>query len=178
MSLVSVVVNQVWAKLKGTDSGGTSRKVRTGTDGRLETTIGDKTTAGQTAAVNVSGQVAIQNPPNLDAAASTLATSAKQDTLIGHVDGLETLITAIKDTDGVKKITDALPTGDNSIGRVKLTDGGEVASVDDHGGYYPLHVKDDKLLDVAKDIRRELRQLKMLLAAVLDMAGEEFETER
>lgn len=45
---------------------------------------------------------------------------AKQDTIIGHVDGLETLITAIKDTTGIKKITDALPTGTNNIGKVNV----------------------------------------------------------
>lgn len=39
------------------------------------------------------------------------------------VQSVLTALTAIKDTDGIKKITDALPTGDNTIGRVKLTDG-------------------------------------------------------
>lgn len=34
------------------------------------------------------------------------ATEAKQDTIIEHVDGLETTLTAIKDTDGIKKIAD------------------------------------------------------------------------
>lgn len=48
------------------------------------------------------------------------STSAKQDTLIGHVDGVETLLTAIKDTDGIKKITDALPAGTNLIGKVGI----------------------------------------------------------
>jgi hypothetical protein len=40
----------------------------------------------------------------------------------------ETLV-SIKDTDGIKKITDALPTGDNGVGRVKLWDGAEVTDV-------------------------------------------------
>lgn len=64
------------------------------------------------------------------------STSALQSTLIGHVDGLEALLTtidsildSIKDTDGIKKITDALPTGDNVIGRAKVTDGTSVLDI-------------------------------------------------
>ncbi|RJQ25520.1 MAG: hypothetical protein C4589_10990 [Peptococcaceae bacterium] len=48
------------------------------------------------------------------------ATEAKQDTIIGHVDALETLLTAIKDTAGIKKITDALPAGANILGKVGI----------------------------------------------------------
>jgi hypothetical protein len=64
------------------------------------------------------------------------ATSANQATLIGHVDGLETLVAtlatqataaaiqavleAIRDTAGIKKITDALPAGTNNIGDVDV----------------------------------------------------------
>lgn len=64
------------------------------------------------------------------------ATEAKQSTLIGHVDEVEgkltaidTILSNIRDTLGIKKITDALPVGDNVIGRVKLTDGTYVVSV-------------------------------------------------
>lgn len=39
-------------------------------------------------------------------------------------------LAAIKDTDGVKKIVDALPIGDNTIGRAKVTDGTNVLGVD------------------------------------------------
>ncbi|RJQ25438.1 MAG: hypothetical protein C4589_11245 [Peptococcaceae bacterium] len=42
------------------------------------------------------------------------ATAAKQDTIIGYIDGLETLLTAIKDTDGIKKITDAIDVADRA----------------------------------------------------------------
>lgn len=38
------------------------------------------------------------------------ATEAKQDMIAGHVDDVETLLTAIKDTDGIKKITDTVST--------------------------------------------------------------------
>jgi hypothetical protein len=48
------------------------------------------------------------------------ATEAKQDAIIGYIDALETLLTAIKDTDGIKKITDALPAGNNTIGGVNI----------------------------------------------------------
>lgn len=47
----------------------------------------------------------------------------------------ETLV-LIKDTDGIKKITDALPTGDNRIGRVKITDDTNVAGVDAQNHQY------------------------------------------
>lgn len=48
------------------------------------------------------------------------ATAAKQDSIITYIDTLETLLTAIKDTAGIKKITDALPAGTNTIGAVKV----------------------------------------------------------
>ena len=38
------------------------------------------------------------------------ATAAKQDMIAGHVDDVETLLIAIKDTDGIKKITDTVST--------------------------------------------------------------------
>ena len=38
------------------------------------------------------------------------STAAKQDVIAGHVDDVETLLTAIKDTDGIKKITDTVST--------------------------------------------------------------------
>lgn len=70
------------------------------------------------------------NIGDVDVASSVLptgaATETKQDTIIGHVDGLEGLLTAIKDTDGIKKITDAIPAGSNVIGQVGIdqtTDG-------------------------------------------------------
>ena len=73
--------------------------------------------------INISGQAAIQNPPNLDVALSTRATEttlSAADTKLGTIDST---LDSIKDTDGIKKITDALPTGDNWIGRVRLGDG-------------------------------------------------------
>ncbi len=56
------------------------------------------------------------------------------------VTALGTLLTAIKNTDGIKKIVDALPTGDNTIGRAKITDGTNVVDVFDDSGIKRLRV--------------------------------------
>lgn len=57
---------------------------------------------------------------------STEETLTAADTKLGTIDGV---LDSIKDTDGVKKITDALPVGDNIIGQTKITDGTDVADV-------------------------------------------------
>jgi hypothetical protein len=56
-------------------------------------------------------------------------TPAKDSTIVAS----NVILTAIKDTDGIKKIVDALPTGDNTIGRVKLTDGTNVMGISSGG---------------------------------------------
>jgi len=48
----------------------------------------------------------------------------------------EDTLALIKNTDGIKKIVDALPTGDNRIGRVKITDDTNVAGVDAANAQY------------------------------------------
>lgn len=48
---------------------------------------------------------------------STETTLSAVDTKLGTIDGV---LDAMKDTDGFKKIVDALPAGDNAIGRVRL----------------------------------------------------------
>jgi hypothetical protein len=53
----------------------------------------------------------------------------------------EETVTSIKDTDGIKKITDALPTGDNWVGRVKVGDGTNVADLYDDSGINRLRVE-------------------------------------
>lgn len=50
---------------------------------------------------------------------ATLQTIATQATLAA----VQAVLEAIRDTSGVKKITDALPSGDNTIGKVKALDG-------------------------------------------------------
>lgn len=42
---------------------------------------------------------------------------------------IQSAIEAIRDTAGIKKITDALPTGDNWIGRIKLGDGANLVAI-------------------------------------------------
>jgi hypothetical protein len=61
---------------------------------------------------------------------ATQETIAAVDTKLGTIDGV---LDSIKDTDGVKKITDALPVGDNILGRMKLTDGTDVAAISTGG---------------------------------------------
>jgi hypothetical protein len=65
----------------------------------------------------------------LDVALSTRATEATLSTADGRLATIDAVLDSIKDTDGVKKITDALPVGDNVVGRAKLTDGTLVATL-------------------------------------------------
>ena len=48
------------------------------------------------------------------------ATSAKQDTNKSAIDAVATLLTSMKNTDGIKKIVDSLPAGTNNIGKVDV----------------------------------------------------------
>lgn len=128
--------------------------------------------------VDSTGKMAVQNPPNLDAALSTLATESKLEAvrallatidadtsnldvalstlatestleavrvLLASIDGkdfatqttlaaadtklgtIDSVLDSIKDTDGIKKITDALPAGTNRIGAVRPVDINDVA---------------------------------------------------
>lgn len=138
--------------------------------------LGKDGTVGRFIALDSSGKVSIQNPPNLDVALSTRATESTLISIkdidgikkitdplpagtnnIGDVDvvssvlptgaatettllaanqnliDIETLLTSIKNTDGIKKITDALPVGDNIIGRTKLSDGTDLALIESNG---------------------------------------------
>jgi len=149
------------------------------TDGSQKTQVVGNT--GNIVGVNSSGQAAIQNPPNLNVAASTLATETKleavrailatidadtsalvavdyatqttlaalkaafdsrdlatQTTLAladGRLTTIDAVLDSIKDTAGIKKITDGvqLQAGTNSIGTVKIESGngsGDFANVD------------------------------------------------
>ena len=55
---------------------------------------------------------------NLDVALSTRATEATALDSDGRLTTIDSVLDAIKDTDGVKKITDQLPAGTNEIGKV------------------------------------------------------------
>lgn len=75
---------------------------------------------------------------------ATQETLSDADTKLGTIDGV---LDSIKDTDGIKKITDALPVGDNWIGRIKVGDGTNVVGIVLDGALYRLQ-SDSK---VAKD---------------------------
>lgn len=63
---------------------------------------------------------------------TTLATRASETTLAA----VQTLITSIKDTDGIKKITDPLPAGTNEVG--KVAQGTKAADADG----WPIVIRD------------------------------------
>lgn len=85
------------------------------TDGTQKTQIVE---GADTLDINASGQAAIQNPPNLDVALSTRATEATLVTADGRLTTIDAVLDSIKDTDGIKKITDPLPAGTNELGKV------------------------------------------------------------
>lgn len=75
---------------------------------------------------------------------ATEETLAAADTKLGTIDAT---LDSIKDTDGIKKITDALPVGDNIIGRAKITDGTDVAEVISIDGVLHLAAGKKNLID-------------------------------
>lgn len=101
----------------------------------LPTSIGQKTKAGSLAVTLASDEDAI----NIGDIAGTVtlptgaATSAKQDTIIGHVDGIEALLTtidgdtgtvagAVAGTEMQVDVVAALPAGTNTIGNVNIAE--------------------------------------------------------
>lgn len=97
----------------------------------------DPANAAKRQAIDTSGRAAIQDQPNMDVALSTRATEAtlairaSEATLLvadGRLTTIDSVLDAIKDTDGVKKITDPLPAGTNEIG--KVAQGTKAAAVD------------------------------------------------
>lgn len=85
------------------------------------------------------------------------ATEAKQDAILSYIDSVEALLTSIKDTDGIKKITDPLPAGNNKIGSV------DVAS--EHTYNY-LHVTADTL------VKNGAGKLKRIIVGKVTAAGD------
>ena len=68
------------------------------------------------AGTNNIGKVDVSN----SALPAGAATAAKQDANKTAIDALGTLLTSIKNADGIKKIVDALPAGTNKIGKVEV----------------------------------------------------------
>jgi hypothetical protein len=97
--------------------------------GHLQINVADELPAGD------------NNIGNVDVASSALpagaATEASLLTRLTQTTGaaILTVLTAIRDSAGIKKIVDALPVGDNLIGRQKITDDGtQVATIIPSGG--------------------------------------------
>jgi len=70
-----------------------------------------------------------------------IATETTLAAILVDTGQIEVILAAIRDTAGIKKITDALPTGDNVIGRVKITEGTNVAGLILDGAIYRLQVE-------------------------------------
>jgi len=86
------------------------------TDGTQKSQVVDST--GDSLEIDGSGRAAIQNQPNMDVALSTRATEATLLTADGRLTTIDAVLDSIKDTEGIKKITDQLPAGTNEIGKV------------------------------------------------------------
>lgn len=101
------------------------------------------TIAGDTTSID--GKITACNTGAVTVAASALptgaATAAKQDTLIGHVDGVEALLTTIDgDTSGLAgcvsgtelqvDVVGSLPAGTNAIGKLAANSGVDIGDVD------------------------------------------------
>lgn len=90
----------------------------TQTDGTQKTQVVDST--GDGLEIDASGRAAVQDSPNIDVALSTRASESTLSTADGRLASINTALGLIKDTDGIKKITDPLPAGTNNIGDVDV----------------------------------------------------------
>jgi hypothetical protein len=106
-------------------------------DGKLPA-LGQALAAASVPVVLTADQITTLTPP---AAITGFATSAKQDTLIGHVDGIEGLLTtmdadtsalagAVAGTEVQVDIVGALPAGTNAIGKLAANSGVDIGDVD------------------------------------------------
>ena len=91
--------------------------------------------------------------------AGTIINPATEDTL-SSADAwlalIDTTLDAIKDTAGIKKITDALPTGDNWIGRTKVGDGSNIAALQSIDGVQHLAAGKANIIDAANSTVAQL----------------------
>ena len=69
------------------------------------------------AGTNILGKIGVD-----PAETGGLALETTLQTADGRLATIDAVLDLIKDTDGIKKITDALPVVDNRIGRIKITD--------------------------------------------------------
>lgn len=99
----------------------------------------------------------IVNPATEDtlatrASEATLSTRATQTT----VAAIQTVLEAIRDTAGIKKIVDALPIGDNWIGRTKVGDGTNVAALQSIDGVQHLAAGKANIIDSSNSSTSQL----------------------
>jgi hypothetical protein len=119
--------------------------------------------------------------------AGTIVNPATEDTLtaadtkLGTIDGV---LDSIKDTDGIKKITDELPAGTQEIGlvgqgtkaagsdawtTVLYTASGEAIKIYTGGGYSTLAAESMINVMLLQDIRTELRRMNAQLQMITDI---------
>lgn len=85
----------------------------------------------------------------------------------------EETIAAIRDTAGIKKITDALPVGDNIVGRIKITDGTSLLAISTGGqGKFVLYDDVNNLALAVADGVTLPENTRAILAASVDTQGE------
>jgi hypothetical protein len=111
----------------------------------------------------------------VDGADSLLGVAAKLRNAAGTIvnPATEDTLALIKNTDGVKKITDALPVGDNIIGRVKLSDGTDLLAISTGGqAHFVLY---DDVNNVAMAVAEGVpipANTRSLLASGVDQTGD------
>lgn len=157
---------------------------RVQTTGKVQNTSGtavDPATEGKLEAVRALLATIDADTSNLDVALSTRATEATQATLglettqdairdnIGEavaspaantlLDRLKSVWTSLNDINlvtGIKKIVDALPVGDNWIGRMKVGDGTNIAELQSINGVQHLAAGKANIIDTANSTTSQL----------------------
>ena len=123
------------------------------------------------------------------ASEATLATRASEATLLaadGRLTTIDDVLDSIKDTDGIKKITDELPEGTNEIGSVAQgtkaaaedgwpeylvdTDGNAV-SVGVDGNTHSVSTQDQRQIQLSKNILFQLKIMNMHLSQLSGCTG-------
>lgn len=120
---------------------------------------------------------------------ATEETLSAADTKLGTIDGV---LDSIKDTDGIKKITDELPAGTQEIGSVaqgtaadddaawpvkQVTADGEAYKVYDKGNEYIPAAESLTSISLLQDIKTELRLMNMHLQQLTELDLEEDDLE-
>lgn len=71
---------------------------------------------------------------------------------------VDAVLDSIKDVDGIRKIVEALPTGDNVIGQVKITgENGQQVSIHFENNKGMISTRDEQQIEILRGIWKELR---------------------